>query len=248
MKNKKNMGAMRFCGLAAVFGRLVWPRIGVFKQLMTLFVGMMSAGLALGTTITLTNSDSTSPGSFATAGYWSDQLTPSLDKDYVVAPNANYYLRVYSGTAFAGHSLSLTNGGALIFKTTSTVTVGADASTGLFMDNGWVGQFTGGGTPLAGYVTLNAGGGGFDPQVFAIITVQAPVGGVGMLRVGDMPNDVQHGGTVILAASNTYSGGTTISDGDTLKLSGTGTLGDTSGSLNFSNVNNYGYGDRKSVV
>ena len=192
--------------------------------------------------VTLTNGDSSSQASFTSVGNWNNGAAPSSANEYLV--RTNYVLRTpTSGSAsFPGHSLTLSNSAVLSIKTTSTVTIGTNAATGVFLDNGWIANWTGGATPLNGFITLASGGGGFDPQTFAILTVSAPITGVGGVKIGVRPTDTQKGGTIVLATNNTYTGGTAITSADTLRLSGSGALGDSAGPFVFVNTNGFGFG------
>ncbi|MGF1678762.1 MAG: autotransporter-associated beta strand repeat-containing protein, partial [Candidatus Methylacidiphilales bacterium] len=75
---------------------------------------------------------------------------------------------------------------------------------------------------LAGTVTLNAGGGFFDSNGFAIQTAQGLVGAGALTKEG--------AGTLTLSGANTYSGGTTFSAG-TLQLGDGGTTGSITGNV-----------------
>ena len=72
-------------------------------------------------------------------------------------------------------------------------------------------------------VTLNAAGGTFDTNGGTALTLASAVTGAGDLAKGGA-------GTLVLAATNTYGGGTTISDG-TLQLGNGGTAGSITGDV-----------------
>jgi autotransporter-associated beta strand protein len=195
-----------------------------------------------GVVVNLTASDAYGATSFNSGGSWSDGLSPSSAKNYLDAGNT---LRTPTtgSVAFAGNSLQLTNNAILGFKVTSgsTVTVGTSPVSALFLDNGTVSIFDGGRTEsLAGYVTLNPGGGSFSPNT-GTLPISATIGGVGAFKVsGNASPPAAQNGTVILSANNTYLGGTVLDTADTLRLSGVGTLGASSGPLTFSDSGNVG--------
>ncbi|HXI71773.1 MAG TPA: glycoside hydrolase family 76 protein [Verrucomicrobiae bacterium] len=190
------------------------------------------------TTVTLSASD-TGSSSFESGLNWSDGTAPSSAHDYVVngltlrtPPDGLHHY-------FAGSSLTLTNNGILACKNTSGGR-GISVGTDLFLDNGEVADWANNSATFYGNVTLRAGGGKFDPQGNTF-TISAFIGGPGFLKV-KAANPIQSGGTLIFSGYNTYTGGTIIDAADTVRLSGTGSLGDTNGSLTFSNSAGNGYG------
>jgi autotransporter-associated beta strand protein len=196
-------------------------------------------------TITFTANDNVGSSSFSTGLHWSDGLAPSSNKEYVQGLT-NAALRTPNGggsITFAGHSLTLNNGGILAFKAAngSTITIGTDPATSLIMDIGFVSVFDGGRTEsLGGFVTLNTGGGQFSPNT-GTLPITAQIGGTGFLKVVENAALAQNG-RVILSASNTYAGGTILDTADTLQLSGSGTLGATNGPFTLSDSLNRGQG------
>ena len=207
--------------------------------------------LATRPVVTLTAQDGSGASSFASAGNWSNGNAPAYLNDYLVnslllrsPANANSY-------TFAGHSLTIQESTAeAIFACKGTsasvvYTIGTNAATGLFLNGGFVGLWVGNAETVAGYITLDADGGGFDPESASPLNIASLIGGTGYLIVdtagagGGGPT----GGTVVLMNTNTYTGGTIIDAADKLQLSGSGTLGSTTGSLEIINTNgNVGYG------
>src|SRR6202012_5466057 len=93
---------------------------------------------------------------------------------------------------------------------------------------------------VAGYVTLNPGGGNFSPNT-GTFPVSAQIGGLGALKIsGNVTPPVAQNGIVILSANHTYLGGTVLDTADTIRLSGPGTLGASSGAFTFSDSGNVG--------
>ena len=188
-------------------------------------------------TVTLQASDAVGTASFKAGLNWSDATAPSALNNYIVS---GLTLRTPADAvsySFAGSSLILTNAGTLRLMTTSTGKV-TTLGTRLYLDGGVVCDGTVA-TELAGVVTLNAGGGTFDPQSFGF-TVSAGIGGTGALTVGSSSGVV--GGTLTLSGNNTYTGGTVLNAGDILQLTSANSLGSSSASLTFSNTLSRGYG------
>jgi autotransporter-associated beta strand protein len=190
------------------------------------------------TTVTMNASDNSGSSSFESGLNWSDATAPSSAHDYLVS---GWTLRSpQDGTNhfFAGSSLTLSNGATLACKNTSGGK-GVSVGTDLFLDNGEVADWAANSTEFDGKVTLRSGGGRLDPQGNTF-TIGALIGGPGWLRVKGAAG--QTGGTLIISGLNTYTGGTVIDAAHIVRLSGQGTLGDTNGSLTFSNTVALGYG------
>jgi fibronectin-binding autotransporter adhesin len=197
--------------------------------------------------ITLTASDASGASSLNAAGNWSNVSAPSFVNDYLTA---GFLLRTPADAnayTFQGHSLTVTTGvSGLLLKgaaTSSVYTFGTSAATGLILDHGWVISGVGLQNTIAGFVTLTANSGGFDPQANNGIVIAAQIGGAGPLLLERTPGGTTGtGGTLILSTANTYTAGTIIDMGDTLQLSGSGTLGATTGPLSIINTNATGLG------
>jgi len=197
-----------------------------------------------GPVVVLTSSDTFGNSSFASAGHWSNGQTPSSTNNYLVRDAVALRTPQNGGNAaFLGGSLMISNsnGGALTLKAASgsTITIGADPATGLFLDNGFVSIVDNGRTEsLAGFMTIGAGGANFSPYT-GTMPISSPIRGPGFLKiVGNATPAVAQNGTVILSGVNTYAGGTILDTADTLRLSGPGTLGAISGSFTFSDSSN----------
>jgi autotransporter-associated beta strand protein len=191
------------------------------------------------TSVSLIAADAMGGSSFESGLNWAGATAPSVAHDFVV--NGLTLRTPPDGLShfFAGNSLTLSNGAVLACKNT-TGGIGVSVGTDLFLDNGQVADWAGNSTTFYGKATLRAGGGIFDPQLNTF-TIPALVGGSGFLLV-QATTLAQAGGKLIFSAPNTYTGGTVINAAHTVQLSGQGTLGDTGGSLTFSNTVGYGYG------
>jgi len=137
--------------------------------------------------VTLLTNDGGEETSFNAAGHWSNSAAPSAGNVYVVSNN--YILRTpaaYASYTFAGDSLTLSNGGQMRYKSgpAQTLTIGS-----FILDNGMVMDGTDSGVwELAGNITLNAGGGYFQPTSDGgtpnrVINVSAAISGTGLLTV-----------------------------------------------------------------
>jgi autotransporter-associated beta strand protein len=208
-------------------------------------VGLLLADLASAASITLTNTDASGSSSFNAKLNWNDTVAPTAANDYVVTNGL--VMRTPASSAnftFQGKSLTLSGGGGWFYKSTGNgfvITVGTSAATGLTLNNGRSQVLDGSRSfTLAGFVTLGASGGSFDP-FNGTTTVSSQIGGPGALSLS-VGSTSTTGGAVVLSGVNTYTGGTVINAADTLRLSGSGTLGATTGSLQFINTGNKGYG------
>jgi autotransporter-associated beta strand protein len=200
-----------------------------FQPAVLIFAGLLLAGpIARGAVVTLQSNDAVGTSSVTGSTNWSDNAVPGPSNDYL---DGGFILRTpTSGSAtFAGNSLTLSNSATLAFKTSGTFTVGTNASGSLFMQNATIGGWNGSASTVAGYLTLLSGGGTMDPQIFSTLNLISVINGPGALAVAGVSG--QYGGTVVLLASNSYSGGTLVSAVDTLQLSGSGTLGSINGAL-----------------
>jgi autotransporter-associated beta strand protein len=194
--------------------------------------------------VTLTSSDTFGNSSFASAGHWSNGQTPSSANNYLVRDAITLRTPQNGGNAtFLGNSLMLSNStsGALLLKATSgsTITIGADPATGLFLDNGFISIVDNGRTEsLAGFITLEDGGGIFSPYT-GTLPITSQIRGPGFLKIIGNTNPASaQNGTVIISGVNTYTGGTILDTADTLRLSGSGTLGAITASFAFTDSSN----------
>lgn len=138
-----------------------FPRAGLFRDirlilaLALLIVATTARSLAQ---ISLTATDAAGTSSFNAGGNWTGGQAPSAQNDYVVN---GFYLRTPENNAsphvFAGRSLTVQGGGALLLKSTASATVRVDALT---LNNGFVSHFGAGGSTisLAGSMRVASGG------------------------------------------------------------------------------------------
>jgi autotransporter-associated beta strand protein len=191
--------------------------------------------------VTLKSSDAQNTTSFTGATNWSNNSVPSSNNNYLVANS--FGLRTPTSTAiftFAGRSLTLSN--AVVGVKTgsgSTIAFGNFPATGCFLNDGTVAIWDSGQIDtIAGFVTLQTGGGVFDPNNGSL-TASAQIGGLGTLTLN---TSYSGGGTVVLSGNNTYTGGNILNSANTLQLSGEGTLGATDNPLQIINTDGKGYG------
>ena len=168
-------------------------------------------GIARGATIVMDGSDAINTASFNTGLNWTGGAAPTNGNAY---QTSTFLLRTPpNGTsvAFAGNSLEIQGGGGeLRHKTAATVTV-----TNLILDNASILDLTapnaGNAGALAGNVTVNGTAtlrsgiqASESVDVLAIYSIISGAGG--FTTTGSF-------GTIILSATNTYSGGTTVNGG-----------------------------------
>ncbi|MEM5439954.1 autotransporter outer membrane beta-barrel domain-containing protein [Paraburkholderia diazotrophica] len=122
-------------------------------------------------------------------------------------------------------TVNLNNGGALLAQ---TIAGGAGNASRIFnWTNGTIGNEASGQNMTVSLASLALSGSG--PHIFDIEGSTA-VAGVSSLLSGTGALTKQGAGTLVLTAANAYTGGTTIQDG-TVRISGDGNLGATSGGL-----------------
>ena len=189
--------------------------------------GVLIAGVAGAADVTLTTSDAIGTSSFNTSLHWSDGLAPSDANDYWVIVSGRT-LRTPDNTAanftFAGNSLTLTNGGKLLYKgTTSTITI-----PNLTVDGGELANGNASRTwTLAGGMTVGPNGVRLtvaDSNNRTII-IPDPIVGVGALDTSAGALTAYGSRVVLTSDGNTYSGGTLIGPYSTLQLGNGGTTG-----------------------
>jgi fibronectin type 3 domain-containing protein len=163
---------------------------------------------SLAATVTLTNGDAVGSSSFNTAGNWSNGQAPSSGNDYVVAVQ---YLRTPAdgnSYAFAGNSLTLTNGGAMIYK--GTAAANTYTITNFILNNGGLirsGAGSGNTLVLAG--TLTIVGTNANSEIRADqspYTINSTLAGTGNLLFSTASPYY----TTTLTGSNSYTGNITV--------------------------------------
>lgn len=207
------------------------------------FLGGLALACALASpagaaTITQTTSDSLSTDdSFLLGAHWGDGLAPNAASDYF----SSTQLRTpgtAGGYTFAGKSLTLSLGSTLAYKgggTGDTITV-----TDLRMGGGALSNWSSpAGVTFAGSILLNVGsdaahtGGLLNINGGFGFTVSSAISGTGGLGVTYNGASSQSASAVVLShASNTYSGGTTVSSFAYLDAQADGALGTGNVTLN----------------
>ena len=199
--------------------KLLWTRRSVVffarATLVIIFGGAATAAFAQATNITLLSNDAPGTSSFTGATNWSNGLAPFSGNAYFTT---NFTLRTPAdgnNYTFAGDSLSIdpfsTNGvftgtGTLSMKGYGTITV-----INLLLNGGTVANNGTGGSPdtalLAGNINVAANSvldGGNSAGV-TTLNILAPMAGNGGVTIQD-------NGTVVLSASNSYAGQTTVAN------------------------------------
>jgi len=189
---------------------------------------VLGAGMpqARGASVALNAADTVGNSSFSSAGNWNNGAAPSAANSYATV---NFTLRSPADTGaytFGGSLLSIDSGGRFLMKGLGgqVMTV-----TNLILNGGLV-DFANAGNDyfietLAGKITLQTGTRSYMGALsgspdFETLLVSAQIGGSGDLQLGG-PN-VNAGadnGVVIFAATNTYTGNTTVAGG-TLLING----------------------------
>jgi autotransporter-associated beta strand protein len=155
--------------------------------------------------------------SFNAAGRWSDGQAPSAANDYVVTNNAT--LRTPENNlnhTFDGQSLTLKTGGKLWHKGQNNTTV---TLADLTVDNGEIRQlYPNAVQSLAGAITVRSGGLNLDAQAAnSELRVLAPISGPGAVT---LLTTVASSARIVLCATNTYAGVTTVQGNGTLEVQG----------------------------
>jgi len=173
--------------------------------------------------IPLTATDAIGTSSFAAAGNWQDGNPPTAGNGYFTR---NFALRSPADAStytFGGEALSVDNGGRFIMKGT-----GGQAMTvnNLIINGGLVDYANGADNlteTLAGNITLQGGilsylGALGSANLAETLFVTAPISGSGNLQFSGSPisNTGTDVGVVVLAATNTYTGTTTVATGTLL--------------------------------
>ncbi|MEY4916530.1 MAG: hypothetical protein RL616_443, partial [Verrucomicrobiota bacterium] len=173
--------------------------------------GVAGADFLRGATIALNATDAINTTSFNAGLHWTGGAVPTNGNAYQTAAFLLRSPTASTPVVFAGDSLEIMSGGGeLRLKTIATVTI-----TNLILDNGAILDLTApnGGTTetLAGNITLNGTpilrSGIQAVENVDVLTVAASMGGPGGF------NTTGSFGTIILTASNTCSGLTTVNGG-----------------------------------
>lgn len=164
--------------------------------------------------VTLTSGDSAGDSSFNSVGNWNPAIAPSSGNDYLVDNGALRTPFGMGGTMnFEGDSLTVVT--QFSFKSNDNSVINVD---NLILDTGFVRNNEGTTTQtLSGGLTLAAGGGslrsGGNATSARTLIVTSTVSGAGTLNLqafDDMASFLE----LSSVGTNTYSGGTTVTEGD----------------------------------
>ncbi len=184
-------------------------------------IDLVVTAVGIATWIPLTATDLIGTSSFAAAGNWQDGNPPTAGNGYFTRTFALRSPADANTYTFGGAALSVDNGGRFIMKGTGGQVMNVN---NLIINGGLVDyanssdSFT---ETLAGNITLQ---GGITSYLGALsaggsetLFVTAPVAGSGNLQIGGSTvNNGQDTGVVVLAATNSYTGATTVATGTLL--------------------------------
>lgn len=170
---------------------------------------------AHGAIVTITTGDPSPTTSFNAAGKWSDVTAPSAANDYEVSVSFLRTPQDVNSYTFAGNSLTLKTGGALLHKGTGaahTYTINDLRLAGGFIRSG---AGTGNPMTLEGTITVSGTGSGIVPDQ-TVFFINSVVAGSGALTLAD--NAAAVGGAasgpgrgITFNALNTFTGNLTVS-------------------------------------
>jgi uncharacterized repeat protein (TIGR03806 family) len=162
-------------------------------------------------TIVMNGSDVIGTSSFNSGLNWTGGLPPAAGNQYQTGSNLLRTPAINTDIAFAGDALEIQTGGELRIANSSTVTVENltldDSSFFTLADlaGGTVSTLAGNGVTLNGTTTIRSGI--QDSENVNVLTIASPLGGTGgFTTTGSV-------GTVILTATNGFTGGATVAGG-----------------------------------
>jgi hypothetical protein len=172
-------------------------------------------GPARGAIVSMTAADPTGTTSFNAAGKWSDVTAPNAANDYEVGVSFLRTPQDANSYTFAGNSLTLKTGGALLHKGTGaahTYTINDLRLAGGFVRSG---AGTGNPMTLAGNIAVSGSGSGIIPDQTRFI-IDSIVSGTGSLTLADSAAAVGGaasgpGRGITFNALNTFTGNLTVS-------------------------------------
>ena len=186
-------------------------------------IDLVVTSVAISTWIPLTATDPVGTSSFNAPGYWQGGNAPSAGNGYLTRTFALRSPADANAYTFAGSALSIDVGGRFIMKGINGQVMTVD---NLILNGGLVDYANSGDNfaeTLAGNITLQ---GGITSYIGALgssgaaetLVVTAPIGGSGNLQFSGSPvsNTGSDVGVVVLAATNTYTGATTVATGTLL--------------------------------
>ena len=193
-------------------------------------IDLVVTAVSVPTWIPLGASDAAGTSSFNSGGNWQDGNVPSGANGYTTRAFTLRSPADNNAYSFDGALLAIDTGGRFLLKGTNgqVITVPSLVINGGVVDFAvsTADNFT---ETLAGSIMLNGGltnylGAVGSAAAAETLVVEAPIGGGGHLQIGG-PN-VNGGadvGVVVLAATNTYTGGTTVATGTLLVNGANGT-------------------------
>lgn len=213
-------------------------------------VDLVVTGVSLANWIPLAATDPVGTSSFNSGNNWQDFSSPTAGNGYLTRTFSLRSPADANAYTFGGAVLSVDTGGRFIMKGTGGQVMTVD---NLIINGGLVDYANGGDNfteTLAGNITLQAGitsyiGALGSSGAAETLIVTAPIGGSGNLQFSGSPvsNAGTDVGVVVLAATNNYTGTTTVATGTLLvngangnspitvnsgaTLGGTGSLGGT---------------------
>lgn len=185
-------------------------------------IDLVVTDVGIATWIPLVATDVLGTSSFAAAGNWQDGNPPTAGNGYFTRTSALRSPADANAYTFGGAALSVDSGGRFIMKGTSgqVMTVSNLIINGGLVDYANAADsFT---ETLAGNITLQAGilnyiGALGSANLSETLFETAPIGGSGNLQFGGPTvNSGTDLGVVVLAATNTYTGTTTVASGTLL--------------------------------
>jgi autotransporter-associated beta strand protein len=153
-------------------------------------------------------------------------LTDLAGTDDITFSGAGADIRISGATSYTGKTI--VTGGAVMSLSSGT-TFGATSvfvADKITLDNARIGTTSTAGTSGnrsigANYgIVLGAGGGTFEVYSVSTLTINSAISGSGPMSV-----NWGVGGKVLLNGANSYTGNTSVTNGDTLEIGGSGTLG-----------------------
>lgn len=185
------------------------------SMLLAAMMAVISAPVYSATITLLAGGDPSPTTSFNAAGKWSNAAAPSAANDYEVSVSFLRTPQDVNSYTFAGNSLTLKTGGALLHKGTGaahTYTINDLRLAGGFIRSG---AGTTNPMTLAGNVAVSGTGSGIIPDQTRF-TIDSVVSGTGSLTVADSAAAVGGaasgpGRGIIFNAINTFTGNLTVS-------------------------------------
>ncbi len=186
-----------------------------------LSIDLVVTAVSIATWIPLTATDPVGTSGFNAPGTWQDGNPPTLGNGYITRTFALRSPADANAYSFGGSALSVDTGGRFIMKGTNGQVLTVN---NLIMNGGLVDYANSSDSyteTLAGNIILQAGLTSYMGALSAggseTLFETAPIGGSGNLQIGGSTvNNGSDTGAVVLAATNTYTGTTTVATGTLL--------------------------------